>query len=126
MSVAGQVVNPASVLCRFLDEVLPERQMIAEQWDKQAAEAPWSGVAVDGDRRGLGLAAEMRSGWTWPLVTGTREPDLLPAVQQGLRSKTESWYRSEVTEPRARQASSPPAHHATPRTIQGRRHRPPG
>jgi hypothetical protein len=40
MSVADQAVNPASVLCRFLDEVLPDRQLIAEEWGKQAAEAP--------------------------------------------------------------------------------------
>jgi hypothetical protein len=44
-------VNPASLLYRFLNEVLPERQLIAEEWGKQAAEAPWPGVAVDGDRK---------------------------------------------------------------------------
>jgi hypothetical protein len=31
MSVAGQAVNPASVLCQFLDEVLLDRQLIAEE-----------------------------------------------------------------------------------------------
>jgi len=81
MSVAGQAVNPASVLCRFLDEVLPDRQLIAEEWCKQAAEAPWSGVAVDGDRRGLGLAAEMRIGLDLAVVPGYR--DLLSFLPPG-------------------------------------------
>jgi len=81
MSVAGQAVDPASVLCRFLNEVLPERQLIAEEWDKQAAEAPWPGVAVDGDRRGLGLAAEMRIGLDLAVAPGYR--DLLSFLPPG-------------------------------------------
>ncbi len=81
MSVAGQAVNPASVLCRFLNEVLPERQLIAEEWDKQAAETPWSGVAVDGDRRGLGLAAEMRIRLDLAVAPGYR--DLLSFLPPG-------------------------------------------
>ena len=44
-------MNPASVLYRFLNEVLPDRQLIAEERGKQAAEAPWPGAAVDGDRK---------------------------------------------------------------------------
>jgi hypothetical protein len=81
MSVAGQAVNRASVLSQFLNEVLPERQLIAEEWGKQAAEAPWSGVAVDGDRRGLGLATEMRIGLDLAQAPGYR--DLLSFLPPG-------------------------------------------
>lgn len=62
MSIAGQAVDPSSVLCRFLDERLPEREQVAGEWAGQASQGVWPGIAVDGDRRGLGVAAELRIG----------------------------------------------------------------
>jgi hypothetical protein len=62
VSIAGQAVDPSSVLCRFLDERLPERQRVAGEWGGQAGQGVWPGVAVDCDRRGLGVAAEVRIG----------------------------------------------------------------
>jgi hypothetical protein len=73
MSVANQSDFPASTLCRFLDAALPDRGVIAEEWDRQATNAPWSGVAVAGDRRGLGLAAEIRIGLDLAAVPGYRD-----------------------------------------------------
>jgi hypothetical protein len=57
---SGQAADPASTLCRFLDARLPSRHLISEDWSQRAAHAPWSGIAVDVDRRKLGLAAEVR------------------------------------------------------------------
>jgi hypothetical protein len=62
VSIAGQAVDPSSVLCRFLDERLPERQRVAGEWGGQAGQGVWPGVAVDCDRRGLGVATEVRIG----------------------------------------------------------------
>lgn len=62
MSIASQTTDPASALCRFLDAKLPQRGLITEEWARQAETAPWSGVAVEADRRSLGLAAEYRIG----------------------------------------------------------------
>lgn len=62
VSIAGQAADPASTLCRFLDARLPGRHLISEDWGRRAAHAPWSGIAVDVDRRKLGLAAEVRIG----------------------------------------------------------------
>jgi hypothetical protein len=81
MSVANQADFPASTLCRFLDAALPDRGVITEEWDRQATNAPWSGVAVAGDRRGLGLAAEMRIGLDLAAVPGYR--DLLSFLPPG-------------------------------------------
>jgi hypothetical protein len=66
---------------RFLDAALPDRGVIAEEWDRQATGAPWSGVAVAGDRRGLGLAAEMRIGLDLTAAPGCR--DLLSFLPPG-------------------------------------------
>jgi hypothetical protein len=62
VSIAGQAVDPSSVLCRFLDEWLPGRRQVAGEWDGQASQGVWPGIAVDCDRRGLGVAAELRIG----------------------------------------------------------------
>jgi hypothetical protein len=62
VSIAGQAVNPASVLCRFLDARLPGRAAVAGHWADRAGLAPWSGMAVDADRQRLGVAAEKRIG----------------------------------------------------------------
>lgn len=64
MSVAGQARYPDSVLCRFLDRCLPQRTVVAEDWARRAASAPWTPVYLpeDESRQRLGLAAEMRIG----------------------------------------------------------------
>jgi hypothetical protein len=62
MSIAGQAADPASPLCRFLDAWLPDRHLVSEDWSLRSAPAPWSGIAVDVDRRKLGLAVEVRVG----------------------------------------------------------------
>jgi hypothetical protein len=62
MSIAGQATYPESALCRFLDAKLPRRGLIVEEWTRQADKAPWSAIAVEADRRSLGLAAEYRIG----------------------------------------------------------------
>lgn len=64
MSVAGQARHPGSVLCQFLDSRLPQRSVVAEDWVRRAASAPWAPVWLPGDesRQRIGLAAEMRIG----------------------------------------------------------------
>lgn len=62
MSIAGQAANPASPLVRFLDARLPGRHLVSEDWVLRSAHAPWPGMAVDVDRRKLGLAVEIRVG----------------------------------------------------------------
>jgi len=64
MSVAGQARYPDSVLCRFLDGCLPQRAVVAEDWVRRAASAPWTGIYLPDaeSRQRLGLAAEMRIG----------------------------------------------------------------
>jgi hypothetical protein len=64
MSVAGQARYPDSVLCRFLDSRLPQRSVVAEEWTRRAASAPWEPVWLPDaeSRQRLGLAAEMRIG----------------------------------------------------------------
>src|SRR5579863_5630330 len=62
MSIAGQATYPESALCRFLDAKLPQRGLIVEEWTRQADKAPWSAIAVEANRRSLGLAAEYRIG----------------------------------------------------------------
>ena len=64
MSVADQARYPGSVLCRFLDSRLPQRAVVAEDWSRGAASAPWTPVWLpeDESRQRLGLAAEMRIG----------------------------------------------------------------
>jgi hypothetical protein len=64
MSVAGQARYPDSVLCRFLDSCLPQRAVVAEDWARRVASAPWAPVYLPEaeSRQRLGLAAEMRIG----------------------------------------------------------------
>jgi hypothetical protein len=64
MSVAAQAGDPGSVLCRFLDSRLPQRSVVAEDWARGAASAPWTPVWLpeEESRQRLGLAAEMRIG----------------------------------------------------------------
>jgi hypothetical protein len=64
MSFAGQARYPDSVLCRFLDSRLPQRSVVAEDWARRAASAPWAPVWLpeDESRQRIGLAAEMRIG----------------------------------------------------------------
>jgi hypothetical protein len=64
MSVAGQARYPDSALYRFLDSRLPQRAVVAEDWGRGAAFAPWTPVYLpeDESRQRLGLAAEMRIG----------------------------------------------------------------
>jgi hypothetical protein len=64
MSVAGQARYPDSVLYRFLDSRLPQRVVVAEDWVRRAASAPWTPVYLpeEESRQRLGLAAEMRIG----------------------------------------------------------------
>jgi hypothetical protein len=73
VSIAGQAVDPSSVLCRFLDERLPERQQVAGEWDGQASRGVWPGIAVDCDRRGLGVAAELRIGLDLAVAPGYQD-----------------------------------------------------
>ncbi len=53
-----------SVLCRFLDRCLPQRAMVAEDWARRAAFAPWTGIYLSDDdsRQRIGVATEMRIG----------------------------------------------------------------
>ena len=63
MSVTGQAGNPESVLSMFLDARLPQRDVVAQAWARQAETAPWSGIEIDPDhRRQLGSAIEIRIG----------------------------------------------------------------
>lgn len=62
MSIKDQAENPSSTLCRFLDDTLPRRGLVADDWARQAEKAPWSAMAVDADRLLLGHSAEMRIG----------------------------------------------------------------
>jgi hypothetical protein len=64
MSVADQARYPDSILCRFLDSRLPQRQAVAEDWAGRAATAPWTPVWLPDSesRQRVGLAAEMRIG----------------------------------------------------------------
>lgn len=64
MSVAGQARHPGSVLCQFLDSRLPQLSVVAEEWVRRAASAPWAPVWLpeDESRQRIGLAAEMRIG----------------------------------------------------------------
>jgi hypothetical protein len=64
VSVASQASNPASALCSFLDAMLPQRGLVAEEWARQAREAPWSAVEVDADRQRLAMRPRCGSGWT--------------------------------------------------------------
>jgi len=64
MSVAGQARYPESVLCRFLDKCLPLRAVVAEDWARRVASAPWTGTYLPDaeSRQRIGVAAEMRIG----------------------------------------------------------------
>ena len=64
MSVADQARYPDSVLCRFLDRCLPHRAVVAGEWARRAASAPWAGIYLPDaeSRQRIGLAAEMRIG----------------------------------------------------------------
>jgi len=63
VTVTGQAGNPESVLSMFLDARLPQREVVAQAWARQAEAAPWSGVEIDPDyRRQLGNAIEIRIG----------------------------------------------------------------
>jgi hypothetical protein len=63
MAVTGQAGNPESVLSMFLDARLPQRDVVAQAWARQAETAPWSGIEIDPDhRRQLGSAIEIRIG----------------------------------------------------------------
>ena len=62
MSIARQAADPGSALCRFLDARLPQRQLIVEDWARQADTAPWSAMTVGVGPRSFGLAAEYRIG----------------------------------------------------------------
>jgi hypothetical protein len=64
MSVAVQAGYPDSVLCRFLDSRMPQRAVVAENWARRAASAPWTPVHLPDaeSRQRVGLAAEMRIG----------------------------------------------------------------
>ncbi len=81
MSIAGQAADPASPLCRFLDARLPGRHMISDDWRLRSAHAPWSGIAVDVDRRKLGLAVEIRVGLD--LASSPGYSDLLSFLPPG-------------------------------------------
>ena len=64
MSVAGQARYLDSALCQFLDRRLPQRSVVAEEWVRRAASAPWEPLWLpeEESRQRLGLAAEMRIG----------------------------------------------------------------
>ena len=62
MSVAAQARNPESILCRFLDRSLPQRGVVAEDWVRRAASAPWQGIDVPDAQQQIGVAAEIRIG----------------------------------------------------------------
>jgi hypothetical protein len=64
MSVAGQARDPESVLCRFLDRYLPQRAVVAEDWARRVASAPWTGIYLSDaeSRQRIGVAAEIRIG----------------------------------------------------------------
>jgi len=64
MAVADQARYPGSALCRFLDSRLPQRSVVAEDWARRTASAPWTPVSLpeDESRPRVGLAAEMRIG----------------------------------------------------------------
>lgn len=63
MSVTGQAGNPESVLSVFLEARLPQRDVVAQAWARQAESAPWAGIETDPDwRRQLGSAIEVRIG----------------------------------------------------------------
>ena len=44
MSVAVQAGYPDSALCRFLNSRLPQLAVVAEDWVRRAAYAPWTPV----------------------------------------------------------------------------------
>lgn len=60
MGVSSQAADSTSTLHRFLDARLPQRALVADTWARDIDAAPWSAIAVDADRKQLGLAAEMR------------------------------------------------------------------
>jgi hypothetical protein len=63
MSVTGQAGNADSILCRFLDARLPQRDVVAQAWVRRVETAPWSGIETPSDyRKQLGSAIEIRIG----------------------------------------------------------------
>ena len=63
MSVTGQAGNPERALSVFLEARLPQRDVVAQAWARQAESAPWSGIETDLDwLRQLGSAIEIRIG----------------------------------------------------------------
>lgn len=74
LTVADQVSTPGSNLLSFLDEALPQRHLVADEWRQMLAHAPTAGIAIDGYRSHVGKAFEMRLGldlasrpvyWRW-------------------------------------------------------------
>lgn len=66
-----QAGDPESVLSLFLDARLPQRDLVAQVWAREAEAAPWSGMETDPDHRmQLGNAIEIRIGLDVAAVPG--------------------------------------------------------
>jgi hypothetical protein len=71
MSVTGQAGYPDSILCRFLNARLPQRDVVAQALARRAETASWSGIETPSEyRKQLGSAIEIRIGLDLGLSPG--------------------------------------------------------